>query len=43
MSRRDALRGGLQTGYVRASGFNLVATVNRGHRRLIVRVIGGNS
>lgn len=34
---------GLKTGYIRASGYNLVATANRGRRRLIVVVIGGNS
>ncbi len=34
---------GLKTGYIRASGYNLVATANRGGRRLIVVVIGGKS
>ncbi len=34
---------GLKTGYIRASGYNLVATANRGGRRLIVVVIGGSS
>ncbi|MCR9135887.1 MAG: D-alanyl-D-alanine carboxypeptidase [Alphaproteobacteria bacterium] len=34
---------GMKTGYIRASGYNLVATANRGRRRLIVVVIGGNS
>ncbi len=34
---------GLKTGYIRASGYNLVATANRSGRRLIVVVIGGDS
>ena len=34
---------GMKTGYIRASGYNLVATANRGGRRLIVVVIGGSS
>lgn len=34
---------GLKTGYIRASGYNLVATANRSGRRLIVVVIGGTS
>ncbi len=34
---------GMKTGYIRASGYNLVATANRGGRRLIVVVIGGTS
>lgn len=34
---------GMKTGYIRASGFNLVATANRGGKRLIVVVIGGSS
>lgn len=34
---------GLKTGYIRMSGYNLVATANRGGKRLIVVVIGGQS
>lgn len=34
---------GIKTGYVRASGFNLVASVERGDRRLIGVVFGGRS
>ncbi|MDP6705081.1 MAG: D-alanyl-D-alanine carboxypeptidase family protein [Alphaproteobacteria bacterium] len=34
---------GIKTGYIRASGFNLVASVNRGGRRLIGVVFGGRS
>lgn len=34
---------GLKTGYIRMSGYNLVATANRGGKRLIVVVIGGES
>ncbi len=34
---------GMKTGYIRASGFNLVATTSRGSRKLIVVVIGGAS
>jgi len=34
---------GLKTGYIRLSGYNLVATANRGGKRLIVVVIGGQS
>ena len=34
---------GIKTGYIRASGFNLVASVKRGNRRLIGVVFGGRS
>jgi len=34
---------GLKTGYVRAAGFNLAASANRGGRRLIGVVFGGRS
>ena len=34
---------GIKTGYIRASGFNLVASVERGDRRLIGVVFGGKS
>ena len=34
---------GIKTGYIRASGFNLVASAERGGRRLIVVVFGGKS
>lgn len=34
---------GLKTGYIRDSGFHLVATVERGGRRLIVVVMGGQT
>jgi D-alanyl-D-alanine carboxypeptidase len=34
---------GMKTGYTRASGFNLVTTVERGGRRLIVVVMGEQS
>lgn len=34
---------GLKTGYIRMSGYNLVATANRGGKRLVVVVIGGDS
>jgi D-alanyl-D-alanine carboxypeptidase len=34
---------GLKTGYVRMSGYNLVATARRGGKQLIVVVIGGQS
>lgn len=34
---------GIKTGYIGASGFNLVATVQRGDRRLIGVVFGGRS
>lgn len=34
---------GIKTGYVRASGYNIVTSVNHGSRRLIVVVMGGDS
>ena len=34
---------GIKTGYIRASGFNLVTSVNRGSKRLIGVVFGGKS
>lgn len=34
---------GLKTGYVRASGFNIVVTAKRGGRRIIAVVLGGKS
>jgi len=34
---------GIKTGYIRASGFNLVASVKRGGRRLIGVMFGGSS
>jgi len=34
---------GIKTGYIRASGYNLVASVKRGNQRLIGVVFGGNS
>ncbi len=34
---------GLKTGYIRMSGYNLVATARRGGKQLIVVVIGGRS
>jgi len=34
---------GMKTGYIRMSGYNLVATANRGGKRLVVVVIGGKS
>lgn len=34
---------GMKTGYIRASGFNLVASVKRGDRRIIGVVFGGRS
>lgn len=34
---------GIKTGYIRASGFNLVASVKRGNQRLIGVVFGGDS
>lgn len=34
---------GIKTGYIRASGFNLVASVVRGERRLIGVIFGGQS
>jgi D-alanyl-D-alanine carboxypeptidase len=34
---------GIKTGYIRASGFNLVASAVRGNTRLIAVIFGGNS
>ncbi len=34
---------GIKTGYIRASGFNLVTSVNRGNRYLVAVVMGGSS
>ena len=34
---------GIKTGYIRASGFNLVSAVNRGDRRIVAVVLGGQS
>jgi len=34
---------GIKTGYIRAAGFNLVASAKRGNQRLIGVVFGGNS
>jgi D-alanyl-D-alanine carboxypeptidase len=34
---------GIKTGYIRASGFNLVSAVERGERRLVAVVLGGTS
>jgi D-alanyl-D-alanine carboxypeptidase len=34
---------GIKTGYIRASGFNLVASVKRGERRLVGVIFGGSS
>ena len=34
---------GLKTGYIRASGFNLVTSAIRDHRRLVGVVLGGNT
>ena len=34
---------GIKTGYIRASGYNLVASAKRGNRRLIAVVFGGRS
>ena len=34
---------GVKTGYIRASGFNLVASVKRGGQRLVGVIFGGNS
>ena len=42
MSYYDGMDG-LKTGYIRASGFNLVASAKRGNRRLIGVVFGGRS
>jgi D-alanyl-D-alanine carboxypeptidase len=34
---------GIKTGYIRASGFNIVTSVNTGGRKLIVVVMGGRT
>ncbi|MDP3896972.1 MAG: D-alanyl-D-alanine carboxypeptidase family protein [Mesorhizobium sp.] len=34
---------GIKTGYIRASGFNVVTSVNRDGKRLVVAVMGGES
>ncbi|WP_274630507.1 D-alanyl-D-alanine carboxypeptidase family protein [Arvimicrobium flavum] len=34
---------GIKTGYIRASGYNIVTSVGRGGRRLVVVVMGGKS
>jgi len=34
---------GIKTGYIRASGFNIVTSVRRGGKRLVVTVMGGNT
>ena len=34
---------GIKTGYIRASGFNLVSAVDRGNRRIVAVVLGGAS
>lgn len=34
---------GIKTGYTRASGFNLVTSVNQGNRKLVAVVLGGTS
>jgi D-alanyl-D-alanine carboxypeptidase len=34
---------GIKTGYIRASGFNLVTSVHRGDRRVVAVVLGGTS
>lgn len=34
---------GIKTGYIRASGFNVVTSVSRGNRRLVAVVMGGDS
>ncbi|WP_412552185.1 D-alanyl-D-alanine carboxypeptidase family protein [Shimia sp. MIT1388] len=41
----DAYRGadGIKTGYTRAAGFNLVASAERGNKRVIATVFGGRS
>lgn len=42
LSKYDGMDG-IKTGYIRASGFNLVSSVNRGGHRLIGVVFGGKS
>jgi D-alanyl-D-alanine carboxypeptidase len=34
---------GIKTGYTRAAGFNLTATAERGNKRIIATIFGGNS
>ena len=34
---------GIKTGYIRASGFNIVTSVRRDGRKLVVVVMGGDS
>ena len=34
---------GIKTGYIRASGFNLVTSVHRGNRYVVAVIMGGNS
>jgi D-alanyl-D-alanine carboxypeptidase len=34
---------GIKTGYIRASGFNVVTSLRRGHRKLVAVVMGGRS
>ncbi len=34
---------GIKTGYTRASGFNLVTSVQRGDRHIVAVVLGGRS
>ncbi|MBB6353818.1 D-alanyl-D-alanine carboxypeptidase [Aminobacter aganoensis] len=34
---------GIKTGYIRASGFNIVTSVNAGGRKLVIVVMGGDS
>ncbi len=41
--RKYAGTDGIKTGYIRASGFNLAASVNRNGRRLIAVVFGGKT
>ena len=41
--RKYAGADGIKTGYIRASGFNLAASVNRNGRRLIAVVFGGKT
>lgn len=42
MDRYDGMDG-IKTGYIRASGFNLVASVKRGGRRIVAVIFGGHS
>src|SRR5665213_1943626 len=43
MLERFAGTTGMKTGFICASGLNLVATVNRGGRQLLAVVLGGSS